>query len=133
MRMLILILYILLSLLFGGRLDFAEELRQSYSDCYISECSESDRITEFSINKDICLTSAQSSSLFGNSNSNNVSVRTTSSGRQSNHRQMHTSFLSGSKFINIISTYPFLNNMSFMLSGTRTTGSFLFVICRLRL
>lgn len=133
MRMLILILYMLLSLLFGGRLDFAEELRQSYSDCYISECSESDRITEFTINKDICLTSAQSSSLFGNCNSNNVSVRTTSSGRQSNHRQMHTSFLSGGKFINIISAHPFLNSVFFMLSGTRTTGSYLFVICRLRL
>lgn len=133
MRMLILILYILLSLLFGGRLDFAEELRQSYSDFCISECPESERFTEFAVNKDICLTSAQSSSLFGNSNSNNVSVRTTSSGRNSNHRQMHTSFLSGGKFINIISTHPFLNSVFFMLSGTRTTGSYLFVICRLRL
>ena len=66
MRVLILILYMLLSPLFGGRLEFAEELRQSCSDCYISEYSESDRITEFTINKDICLTSAQSSSLFEN-------------------------------------------------------------------
>lgn len=131
--MLILILYMLLSLLFGGRLEFAEELRQSCSDCYISECSESDRITEFTINKDICLTSAQSSSFFGNCSSNSVSARTSSSGRSSNYRQIHTSFLSGGKLINIYSIHPLLNNISFLLSGIRTAERYLFVICRLRL
>lgn len=133
MRTLILNMLLFLSLFVGGRSVFAESPELSLTDWHIYECSEAERLTEFSLNKDICLTPAQGYSLSGSGTSVSISVRTTSSGRNSQHRHMHTSFLSGGKLVNINSINQFLNRSSFILSGTETSERYLLSIRRLRL
>ena len=123
--MLLLILSLLLSLLCGDK---------SKEDVVVASGGEPICTTDYSPNRDLCITAAQGQSFAGYESSNSVSVRTTCSGRRILPQTGSTfRVIKGGKVIDNNRTHPFLTPAFVPLSGMHISERYLFSICRLRL
>lgn len=123
MKLFVLILSFLLSFLSAGR-----------TEVVYSEHPSTEEVSDFTQNREICITSAQGSTFAGNNSTNSVSVRLTQSLRRLNQPVRSTfRIVKGGKVIDNNHMHPFLAQSFVHLAGFYTSERFLFSICRLRL
>ena len=134
MKHLALILSILLSFLSGGRTDVLDKSSQNEGQCSVSESSSTDKTTDCTQNREICITAAQGYSFAGGSNTHSVSIRVTQSGRRTSP-QVRSTFriIKGGKIIDNNHLHPFLAQSIVHQAGIYISDRYLFSICSLRL
>ena len=133
-KLFVLIFSFFLSILSGGR---TEEVSTSFSrdiQCNVSACPSTENTTDFTQNREICITAAQGYTFAGNNSTNTVSVRTTQSGKRTSP-QVRSAFrmVKGGKVIDNNRMHPFLAQSVVHLAGIYIVRRYLFSICRLRL
>ena len=133
MKLIVLIVSFLLSFLSGVD---AEPIRAEAesSQCSVIESQPSEKIADYTQNRDLCLTAAQGYSFAGDGNSNSVSIRVTQSGRRTSQQSRSTfRIIKGGKVIDNNHQHTFLARSIIHQAGTYISERYLFSICRLRL
>ena len=133
MKGLLLIFSLILSLLGGGRTEAVCEAVAPQTLCSVGKAPSSDRSIDHRLNRDLCITSAQSYSLTGGSSFQSVSVRNSHSGRRTSPETKSTSrIVKSGKIIDNNHLHPFLRLSFCVLSGPLTSERYLYSLCRLR-
>ena len=133
MKGLLLIWSVMLSLLGGGRTEVVCEAVAPQTRHAVGEAPSSDRSMDHRLNRDLCITSAQSYSFTGGNSIQSVSVRTSQTGRRTSPETKSTSrIVKSGKVIDNNHLHPFLTLSFCVLSGPLTSERYLYSLCRLR-
>jgi hypothetical protein len=123
MKALTLILSILFSLFSG-----------SGKEGHVSAAPSSDKVTGYTLHKEMCITAAQGCSFFGTENSNTISVRTSQTGRRAPQSTKTPSRLVRTgKIIDTHNFNPFLSALFPKADGAQSFFRYIYSICCLRL
>ena len=133
-KSLVLILSLLLSFFFGGKETKVSEISPKESSVSVTASPSSEKQTNRTLNREICLAAAQGYTFAGNETSNFVSVRTAQSGRRTSPQTRSNSrIVKGGKVIDNNHLHPFLAQPILQLGGTHISERYLFSLCTLRL
>ena len=130
----ILVLSFLLSLFFGGKEGNSSAVSSREGSCNVAAAPSSDKPSDLTQNREICIAAAQGYTFAGSENSYTVSVRTTNTGRRTSPQTKSTfRIVKGGKVIDNNHLHPFLALSFVQLSGLHISERYLFALCRLRL
>ena len=102
--------------------------------CNVAAAPSSDKPSDLTQNREICIAAAQGYTFAGSENSYTVSVRTTNTGRRTSPQTKSTfRIVKGGKVIDNNHLHPFLALSFVQLSGLHISERYLFALCRLRL
>jgi hypothetical protein len=132
-KLVTLILSFLLFFLSGGRAEVVTSSQKSgqYS---VSEGQSTNKTSDYTQNRELCITAAQGYTFAGGGNSNSVSIRVTQSGKRTSP-QVRSTFriIKGGKIIDNNHLHPFLAQSIVHQAGMYISDRYLFSICSLRL
>ena len=133
MKLIVLILSFLISFFTGGKTEVVSTSLNS-GQCSITESQSTEKNSDYTENRELCITAAQGYAFAGNNSTNSVSVRTTQSGKRTSS-QVRSTFriIKGGKIIDNNHLHPFLAQSIVHLAGIHISERYLFSICRLRL
>lgn len=134
MKTLTLILSILFSLFSGSGKEASAVSASLCCDSVLTAAPSSDKATDYTLHKEMCITSAQGSSFSGSENSNSISVRTSQTGRRAPQSTKTPSRLVRTgKIIDCHNFNPFLSALFPKADGAQSFFRYIYSICCLRL
>ena len=134
MKLVLFILSFLLSFLSGGRAEAVDMSTQNDDRCIVAESPATEKVVDYSQNRETCITAVQGYSFAGGNNTNSVSFRITQSGKRTSP-QVRSTFriIKGGKIIDNNHLHPFLAQSIVHQAGMYISDRYLFSICSLRL